>query len=654
MNEVGAEQGVAEFTGEVIGPPNRVAILDAGAQYVDLIRRACVRLGYPADIVPLDTLLADIEADYGAFIVSGGPGNSHAEGAAMPDPSLWETDKAVMGICYGQHAMAMALGGNVEPGIAREDGSVKTTVDVTHPLFSRTKNEVDALFTHGDFVTEVPPDFAVIGEHTMSHRDGSEQRVISAMARGNLVATQFHPEVFDETPQGYDILQTFFADIAGLEPSTELLNLQTEADIALRKQLIAEKAGDRHVICFASGGIDSTVSTLLAQEVIEPDKLHVYYFDNGFMRDEDDDVIDMLTSVGINITKIDATEVFADATITIDGVEHGPLTNITNPSIKRKIIGKTFADYKDVIAAQLDLSTDEVMLLQGTNAADRIESGFSTGGQHTAQIVEHHNQVAEIKALEEAGLLIEPLADIHKDEIRRIAEHLGLPEEIAWRHPFPGPGNAIRILCARNGDYITPDQSVKENLQLLMAASGLDDAFSAQLLPVRSGGVGGDARSYIMPVALRGPADWRELEKAAKILPEGMRDDVSRVVYALTDTPTASFTLTETFLRSNERRQLRHVDRIVFEEIRARGLIREMSQCPIVLLPLSFGEEGQRSIVLRPVKTSTYLTARAVTGLHINDNFFFETAQRIRSEVPTISQVFLEITGKPPGRTEWE
>lgn len=637
-------------TREALSEHAPVYILDGGAQYVDMIQKAVTRLGYHTVIVPIDTPPEEM-TEAGAFIISGGPASTHSDGAPMPDPRFWETDLPTLGICYGHQAMATAFGGKVKTGKVREEGSAKTHVDVEHPLFARVKPDMDALFTHGDFVTKVPEDFTVIGRHQLS----TGKEVVSAMARDNFMSVQFHPEVFDETPLGYEVFQAFLGDIAHIAPDDSLLEGMDELEIEMLCADIAEKAQDRHVIAFASGGIDSTLATLLAVRAIDPEKLHIYYFDNGFMRDEDDDVIDMLLEAGLNVTKIDATEAFEQATIELEGKTYGPLINIIDPKIKRKIIGHKFAELKDEIAAGLGLDTSEVMLLQGTNAADRIESGNSVGGGHaTEQIKEHHNQVQAIKDLEAAGLLIEPLQHLYKNEIRRYGELIGLPDEIAWRQPFPGPGNAIRIICGDESTFepIKPKRQAKIQAYVNQFTSN----FTAHLLPTKSVGVGGDARTYVQPVALQGQPNWELLRRFAQgdlSIPGHFPGKVNRVIYALGAMPVEWLTPTVTSLGREERAQLRMADAIMFEHMREHGMMRRISQCPVVLLP--FGHGDTRSIVLRPFVTSTYMTGRALTpNRDVEPRFVWDVADKILRNVPSISQVFLELTNKPPATTEWE
>lgn len=638
--------------GEVAAQTSAIAVLDAGGQYVDLVKKGIERQGFEAVVLPIDTPLDEIEKTYSAIVMSGSPASSHAETAPQPDEALWKTKLPFLGICYGQQAMAQAFGGTVETGVLREDGRVTTQVDTTQPIFQGLKKDLTGLFTHGDFVTKVPNGFTAIGTHEIGSGE-DKKTVYSALAKDNFIGVQFHPEVFDDTPAGYEIFSNFLQKVAKLTPDQELLEKQTEGMIADMREDIRAKADGREVIAFASGGIDSTVATLLAAEVIDPAKLHIFYIDNGFMRDEDAAVIEMLKENGINVQQYDAVEEFEEATFTENGVTEGPLKDVTNPETKRRIIGEMFVTVRDKLAQKLNLTADEAMLLQGTNAADRIESGHSKGGQATDVIKTHHNQVKGVKDLEARGLLIEPLDELFKDEIRRVGEVLGLPEDVVWRQPFPGPGLAIRILGAKPGEYEPNQPEVQSNISEFLSEQAPD--LTNQLLPVRSVGVGGDARSHISAVALQGDANWDELAKLATDLPGNFRSSVNRVVYALGDAPLQNMSITPTDLSAETRTQLKQADRIVFELMREHQLIKNIRQCPVVLLPLSFGEEGGRSIVLRPVTTSTWLTVQAMLPERdLPVAFTTQATARILDEVPGITQVFLDLTNKPPGTTEWE
>lgn len=628
----------------------QVAVLDAGGQYVDMVRKAVERLGYRAVVLPLDTPVEKLMSAYQAVVISGSPADSQSGDAPMPDPDIWQAGMPVLGICYGMQAMASAFGGKVERGLLREDGRVTTQVDTKHRLFEGTKASQSALFTHGNFVTEVPSDFEVIGQHELGGKTA-----YSAIAKGSIVGVQFHPEVFDDTPEGYQIFKNFLEGIAGLKPDPSLLDNQTEQFIKRLRADIKKQAGDKHVIAFVSGGVDSSVATTLATTEIDAEKLHAYYIDNGFMRDEDDQVIDLLQHLGVPVTPINAQEEFLDATILIDGQPSTPLREVIDPQVKRQIIGKAFIDVQNRLIRELGLT--EALLLQGTNAADRIESGYSKGGQHTALIKTHHNQVQEVQDLKARGLLIEPLDELFKDEVRAVGRFLGLPSEVVDRHPFPGPGLAIRILCADKQDFTGQDDSVMRAIQTFVSKHPLLQKSSTQasLLPIRNVGVGGDERSHVSAVALQSDATWDTLGRLAIEIPGHFRDHVNRVIVALGNQSIDKLTVTPTNLADAVRAQLRHADRIVFEEMRRTDAIHDIKQCPVVLLPLSFDKKGDRSIVLRPVTTSTFMTVQAMLpGKAISEDFIKTSARRILAEVPGISQVFLDLTGKPPGTTEWE
>jgi len=631
---------------------NRVAVLDAGGQYVDLVVKAIERQGVPADILPLQTPREDIEANYTAVVISGSPASSHAEKAPQPDLNMWNSSLPILGICYGMQAMAIAYGGQVAKNVIREDGRVTTAVDITHPLFNGNKKDFTALFTHGDFVTELPPGFRAIGQHKLT--DGST--AYSAIAKGNKIGVQFHPEVFDDTPEGYQLFKNFLREIAGIEADESFQESRLEKIIADKQREIADQVGDRHVIAFVSGGVDSSVAATLAAKVINPDKFHAFYIDNGFMRDEDDMIIDALNAAGILVTKIDATEQFEQATTIINGEVVGPLVSTTDPEAKRKIIGKTFIDVQNGILKKLGLK--EALLLQGTNAADRIESGHSKGGNHTDIIKTHHNQVKEVQDLKAQGLLIEPLDDLFKDEIRALGHELGLPYDLVERQPFPGPGTAIRIIAAPEQQAGLSKDPIEDEIRAFMSSRSYDTdkPVLAHVLPIRSVGVGGDERSHISVLAIDNAGlSTADMATLGHEIPAHFRGGINRVVYALGQRALAERTITKTLLTREAREQLRQADRIVFEAMRSFNVLSKIKQMPVVLLPISFDKPGDRSVVLRPVTTSTFMTVQAMLpDRDLPTEFYSTITDRILSEVPGISQVFLDLTNKPPGTTEWE
>lgn len=627
--------------------PNRVAILDAGGQYVDLVRKAVERQGIPADVLALNTPRTDIEGTYGAIIISGSPASSHAEAAPQPDADIWQSPLPLLGICYGMQAMVVAHGGAVAKNAIREDGRVTTQVDTSHPIFDGVKHDFTGLFTHGDFVKTIPDGFTVLGSHVLS--DGTT--AYSSIAKGNKIGVQFHPEVFDDTPEGYQVFQNFLAQ-AGLTADDNFRTKQLRALIERKQAAIAELAQGRDIIAFVSGGVDSSVAATLAAGVIPADKLHAFYIDSGFMRQEDDMVIEALQAAGLPVKKIEAATAFEEGTVEVDGRVIGPLVQVADPEEKRKIIGKVFVDLQNKLVADLNLT--EALLLQGTNAADRIESGHSTGDSHTMTIKTHHNQVKEVQDLKAASLLIEPIDDLFKDEVRELGRELGLPEELVERQPFPGPGLAIRILCTAESEHELSPEQAEPKLQAFLDEHGF--ATQAHLLPIRSVGVGGDERSHLSVAALEhGQFDHRQLAKLGSDLPAHFRDSVNRVIFSLHQADLTNVTVTPTLLTADVRQQLREADRIVFEEMRRSKLLGDIKQFPVILLPLSFHAPGERSIVLRPVTTSTFMTVQAMLpGRDLPSDFYDTITQRILDEVAGVSQVFLDLTNKPPATTEWE
>jgi len=623
--------------------------LDAGAQYVDLIQKASERQGFPTVVLPIDTPFEKLPDSTEAVIVSGGPSSSHTEGAPMPDPALWEQNTIpTFNICYGMQAFALSSGGSVSARGYRSDSRHTTNLDVAQPIFKGIRAETQALFTHGDFVDEVADSVKIIGEHTAQSGD----RVISALARGPHICVQFHPEVTDDTPQGYEIFSNFFEHVAKIKPDPNFLKNRMARQIADKQKAIKDRVGDKHIVAFVSGGVDSVTAVMLAKDVIPTERLHMYYVDNGYMRIEDDDVIETLKKVGLDVNTIEAEEKFEQACSVIDGQKVGPLIDVVNPIHKRRISGEAFVDIQDEIVAKLGLVQDQVVLLQGTNAADRIESGHSKGGgKATDQIKEHHNQVKRVRDLNP----LEPLDDLFKEEIRTLAVALGLPEKIAYRQPFPGPGTAIRILGLSHDGF--DDRSKNDQAKIDQAINQINKNFgsklSGTLLPVRSVGVGGDARSHIQAIALEGQVNPADLAQISSSLTNDFRSLINRVVYKLAGPDLNKIQPIETKPTRDMRRAIRASDAIAMETSRSMGVIRKIEQFPVILLPL--GADKKRSIVLRPLFTRAHLTVQALLPeVDLPQEFFDEIASRILGEVDGISHVFTDLTNKPPATTEWE
>ena len=629
---------------------NQVAILDAGGQYIDLVRKAVERQGIPADVLALGTPRNAIEGKYGAIIISGSPANTSQGPAPQPVADIWDSPLPLLGICFGMQAMVVAHGGSVAKNAIREDGRVTTQVDTSHPVFKGLKKDLTGLFTHGDFVKTIPDGFTILGSHKLS--DGST--TYSSIAKGNKIGVQFHPEVFDDTPEGYQLFRNFLFGICQLKADENFRQKQLKQLIARKQKEVAAQVQDRSVIAFVSGGVDSSVAATLAAKVIPKDQLYAFYIDSGFMRDEDDMVIEALQAAGLPVIKVDAVKDFEQGTATVDGKTIGPLTTVTDPEEKRKIIGKVFVDIQNRLVSELQLT--EALLLQGTNAADRIESGHSTGDSHTMTIKTHHNQVREVQDLKAAGLLVEPIDDLFKDEVRELGHELGLPEDLVQRQPFPGPGLAIRIIAtAENQAKLQPLPHEPAIQTFLNRHTKGTQKAHAHLLPIKSVGVGGDERSHLSVVALEGKLTFDQLAELGTDLPAHFRNTANRVIYALGPLPLKDRSQTKTLLTADVRAQLRQADRIVFEEMRAAKLLNSIKQLPVILIPLSFDKLGQRSIVLRPVITSTFMTVQAMLpGRDLPETFLNTLSNRILTEVNGISQVFLDLTNKPPATTEWE
>jgi len=500
-------------------------ILDFGGQYTRLIARRIRELNVYCEILPYTAPLERIlTLRPKALVLSGGGQSVYDEGSPRVDERIYTLGLPVLGLCYGMQLMARDLGGVVSSAGRREYGKTELAVNDDRDLFSGLEKELVVWMSHGDYVERVPPGFSVSA--------GTANTPVAAIADygRKLYGVQFHPEVV-HTPRGMDILRNFLFKIAGFSGDWTM-----ESYVFTAVRQIRETVGEQErVVCGLSGGVDSSVAALLVHRAIG-DRLTCIFVDHGLLRmDEARQVMETFAkNLHIKVVMVDAAELFLRR-----------LSGVSDPEKKRKIIGEEFIRTFEREAAKLGRID---YLVQGTLYTDVIESGTDT-----AALIKSHHNVGGLPA-DMQFKLIEPLNHLFKDEARLLGEELGLPEEILWRHPFPGPGLAIRVL-----GQITP-----EKLEILRAADAIliEEIRKAGLyreiwqafavLPdIRSVGVMGDSRTYAYPVVLRAvtsfdgmTADWYRfphevLERiASRVVNEVPH--VNRLVYDVTSKPPAT------------------------------------------------------------------------------------------------------------------
>lgn len=500
-----------------------VVVLDFGSQYSQLIARRVREAKVYCEIHPFN-LPAEKLRDMGVkgIILSGGPANVYDEKAPICDRRIFELGVPILGICYGMQVMAHILGGRVEPADKREYGFARLKLDGRSPIFKSLPDESQVWMSHGDRITGVPPGFKVI-----AHTSNSPIAAMADEGRG-FYGLQFHPEV-KHTAHGVKIISNFLFEICGCSPSWDVASF-VETSISEIRERVGE---DERVLCAVSGGVDSTTLAALVHRAIG-DRLVCLFVDTGLMRlNEGEEVKRNFARLGIKLNYVEAGDRFLDK-----------LRGVIDPERKRKIIGEEFIA---VFADELRRLGKIKFLAQGTLYPDVIES-MSVKGP-SATIKTHHNVggLPDVMPFE----LIEPFRELFKDEVRAVGKELGIPEEILGRHPFPGPGLAIRVI----------GEVTRERLEVLRKADAIfieeirragiyDEIWQAfaVLLPVKSVGVMGDERTYESVIALRAvtsvdgmTADWARI-------PYNLLNDISnriineikgvnRVVYDISSKP---------------------------------------------------------------------------------------------------------------------
>ncbi len=506
------------------GDFDRVLIVDLGAQYAQLIARRVREAHVFSEIVPRDITAAEIVARAPTgVILSGGPASVYAEDAYEIDPKIFDVDVPILGICYGHQLIASALGGEVARTDAAEYGKAALEITDRSLLFTELPDHQDVWMSHGDAVVAAPPGFRVTAS-----TPGSPVAAMESEDR-RLFGVQFHPEV-GHTPRGTDMLKRFLFDVCGVRPSWTSHSIIEQSVEAIRSQVGGEK-----VICGLSGGVDSSVAAALVHHAVG-DQLTCVFIDHGLLRAGEAEQVDetFREAFQINLVHVDAQDRFLDR-----------LAGVIDPESKRKIIGETFIRVFEEVAADL---TDTPFLVQGTLYPDIIESGT----KDAARIKSHHNVggLPEDMQFE----LVEPLRDLFKDEVRTIGAELGLPEEIVWRQPFPGPGLAVRIIGEVTRERLAilqaADAIVIEEVRRAGMYRELWQSF-AVLPAVRTVGVQGDGRTYAYPIVVRAvtsddamTADWARLpyEVLERISSRVINEvpGVNRVAYDISSKPPAT------------------------------------------------------------------------------------------------------------------
>lgn len=512
-----------------------IPILDFGSQYAQLIARRVRELGVYSELFRPDVPAADLlKLNPRGVILSGGPNSVYEAGAPKPDPKLFESLFAagisVLGICYGMQLAAELLGGKVKPGKAREFGSARLTVLGQDPLTKGLPAETTVWMSHGDQVADLPPDWTALATTPTCPYAAARH------SRHPFYGVQFHPEV-THTPRGEILFQNFLYDICRCTKSWTMGNFVDLAVEKVRRQ-VAAHGKDAKVICGLSGGVDSSVTAALLHKALG-DQLVCIFVDNGLLRKGERTLVEQTFRdvFKINLVVSDASQQFLAA-----------LAGVTDPQQKRKIIGREFIE---AFKREAQAIPNAHFLAQGTLYPDVIESGHGYAG--TAANIKLHHNVGGLP--EQLGFeLVEPLRELFKDEVRALGEVLGLPEHIVWRHPFPGPGLAVRVIgditperlrLLRDADEIVLEELIAANLYRTTSQ------VFAVLLPVGTVGVMGDARTYDSVVAIRAveskdfmTADWSRLPydvlatMSSRIVNEVR--GVSRVVYDISTKPPAT------------------------------------------------------------------------------------------------------------------
>ena len=634
---------------------SKIVVLYFGSQYAHLIAKRFRMLGYYSEIALPSTDLSVFENCKG-IVFSGGPSSVYDEKVPEFNSEILNLPIPILGLCYGHYIVQLGYNGKVGKAPVGEFGFATLNLNpaVKSPLFEGIEPTQQVWMSHQDGVLEIGDGFEVVG----STKD------CPFAATQNLAKKRFsiqcHCEVKD-TPCGNQIFQNF-ANYCGMEK-----NWDQDTVLQVILENIKKEADGKNVLLFLSGGVDSTITFALLNKALGQERVLGLHIDNGFMRkNESTNVADAYHKFGFNNFIVeDASESFLKA-----------IAGLTDPQKKRMAVGENFITVRNEVVAKQNLDESQWMLAQGTLYPDIIESG---GTKNSNTIKTHHNRVQGIQDLIAKGLIIEPVKDLYKDEVRAIGKKLGLSAELVMRHPFPGPGLSINVLCndgkekSQDAEELPLALKELEGIELNMFCEHCSANLKRSILPVRSVGVQGDFRTYRFPALLDfGPAKEKEwplgavaAEKGIRHFP-GKREKIeecsstitnvskyaNRTVIKLYQKPGLKdddLKLQEGYCDRRRLDQLREVDNIVLTELHKSGWYDQIFQHLTIDLPYAATPETA-TFVLRPVVSEDVMTARFAM---LPKEILGVIVQKI-AELPFVDALYFDATNKPPATFGWE
>ncbi len=622
----------------------KIVVLDFGSQYAHLIAKRFRMLGYYSEIALPSTDLSAFE-DCMGIVFSGGPASVYDEKVPEFNSEILNLDIPILGLCYGHYIVQLGYKGKVGKADVGEFGfaTLNLNPDVKSPLFKGIDPSQQVWMSHQDGVLQMGEGFEVVGS-TKDCPFAATQNL--AKKRFSL---QCHCEVKD-TPCGNQIFQNF-ADYCGMER-----NWDQDTVLQVIIENIKKEAEGKNVLLFLSGGVDSTITFALLNKALGQERVLGLHIDNGFMRkNESKNVADAYHKFGFNNFIVeDASESFLKA-----------IAGLTDPQKKRMAVGENFITVRNEVVAKQNLDESQWMLAQGTLYPDIIESG---GTKNSNTIKTHHNRVQGIQDLIAKGLIIEPVKDLYKDEVRAIGKKLGLSDELVMRHPFPGPGLSINVLCndgkswsTKDDEELTAAKKELNEIKLDMFCEHCTADLKRSVLPVRSVGVQGDFRTYRFPALLtfadegdgfyHFPGKREKIEECSSTITNAAKY-INRTCIKLYQNPKIKdedLKLQEGYCDRRRLDQLREVDNIVLTELHKAGWYNQIFQHLTIDLPYASSAD-RASFVLRPVCSEDVMTARfAMLPKELMDTIVKQIAA-----LPFVDALYFDATNKPPATFGWE